>query len=57
MGSCALCWWSGWQCTVYDGMNVALAVQQDCLLLPADERLSNALCQGPYGVRARWAGE
>jgi len=43
--------------TVYDCMYVALAVQQDGVLLTADERLYNALRKGPYGVRVRWVGE
>jgi len=38
-------------------MYVALAVQQDGVLLTADERLYNALRKGPYGVRVRWVGE
>ena len=39
--------------TVYDSLYVALAVQMDCRLVTADERLYNALKDGPW-ARILW---
>jgi len=40
--------------TVYDSLYVALAVQMDCRLVTADEKLYNALKDGPLGDRIFW---
>ena len=40
--------------TVYDGMYLALAVQEACRLVTADRRLFNALQGGPFGERVAW---
>jgi predicted nucleic acid-binding protein len=40
--------------TVYDGLYVALAVQMDSRLVTADEKLFNALKDGPLGARLLW---
>lgn len=40
--------------TVYDSLYVALAVQLDCRLVTADEKLYNALKDGPLGSRILW---
>ena len=40
--------------TVYDSLYVALAVQMDCRLVTADERLYNALKDGPLGAHILW---
>jgi predicted nucleic acid-binding protein len=40
--------------TVYDSLYVALAVQIDCRLVTADEKLYNALKDGPLGARILW---
>ena len=40
--------------TVYDSLYVALAVQLDCRLVSADEKLYNALRDGPLGARILW---
>jgi predicted nucleic acid-binding protein len=40
--------------SVYDSLYVALAVQLDCRLVTADERLYNALKDGPLGAHILW---
>ena len=40
--------------TVYDSLYVALAVQLDSRLVTADEKLYNALKDGPLGARILW---
>jgi len=40
--------------TVYDSLYVALAVQLNCRLVTADEKLHNALKDGPLGARIVW---
>jgi predicted nucleic acid-binding protein len=40
--------------TVYDSLFVALAVQLDCRLVTADEKLYNALKDGPLGSHIVW---
>jgi predicted nucleic acid-binding protein len=40
--------------TVYDSIYVALAVQMDCRLVTADEKVYNALKDGPLGARILW---
>jgi predicted nucleic acid-binding protein len=40
--------------TVYDSLYVALAVQMDCRLVTADEKLYNALKDGPLRPRMLW---
>ena len=40
--------------TVYDSLYVALAVQLDGRLVTADEKLYNALKDGPLGARILW---
>jgi predicted nucleic acid-binding protein len=40
--------------TVYDSLYVALAVRLDCRLVTADERLRNALKEGPLGDYILW---
>jgi hypothetical protein len=39
---------------VYDSLYVALAVQMDCRLVTANEKLYNALKDGPLGPRILW---
>ena len=43
--------------TVYDSFYVALAVQQECQLVTADQRLFNALQGGPYAGRIVWVDD
>ena len=40
--------------TVYDSQYVALAVQIGCRLVTADEKLYNALKDGPLGTNILW---
>ena len=40
--------------TVYDSLYVALAVQVNCRLVTADEKLYNALKDGPLGAYILW---
>lgn len=40
--------------TVYDSLYVALAVQLNCRLVTADEKLYNALKDGPLGAHILW---
>jgi len=40
--------------TVYDSLYAAMAVQLDCRLVTADEKLYNALKGSPLGVRVLW---
>jgi predicted nucleic acid-binding protein len=40
--------------SVYDSLYVALAVQMDSRLVTADEKLFNALKDGPLGARVLW---
>jgi predicted nucleic acid-binding protein len=40
--------------TVYDSLYVAMAVRLDCRLVTADERLHNALKDGPLGGYILW---
>ena len=40
--------------TVYDSLYMALAVQLDCRLVTADEKLYNALKNEPLGTRILW---
>jgi predicted nucleic acid-binding protein len=40
--------------SVYDSLDVALAVQMDSRLVTADEKLFNALKDGPLGARVLW---
>jgi predicted nucleic acid-binding protein len=40
--------------TVYDSLYMALAVQLECRLVTADERLYNALKDGPLGAQIAW---
>ena len=40
--------------TVYDSLYVAMAVQIDCRLVTADEKLYNAFKGGPLGARMLW---
>lgn len=40
--------------TVYDSLYVALAVQLNCRLVTADEKLHSALKDGPLGARILW---
>lgn len=43
--------------TVYDSLYVALAVEQGCELVTADERLFNALAGGPLGAHVLWVAD
>ncbi len=43
--------------SVYDCMYVALAVQEDCQLLTADERLCNALAKHPLAARLHFVDQ
>lgn len=43
--------------TVYDSLYVALAVRMDTRLVTADEKLYNALKDGPLGVHIVWVEE
>ena len=40
--------------TVYESLYLALAVQLNCRLVTADEKLSSALKNGPLGNRILW---
>jgi predicted nucleic acid-binding protein len=40
--------------TVYDSLYVALAVQMDCRVVTADEKLYNSLKDGPLGPHILW---
>ncbi len=40
--------------TVYDSLDVALAVQLDCRVVTADEKLYNALKDEPLGAHILW---
>jgi len=40
--------------TVYDSLYLALALQLNGRLVTADERLHNALKEGPLGARILW---
>ena len=42
--------------TVYDCLYIALAIQEECLLLTADERLCNALAKTPWAANLRFVG-
>ena len=42
--------------SVYDSVYLALAVALDCPLVTADERLANALAEGPLGRHVLWVG-
>jgi predicted nucleic acid-binding protein len=42
--------------SVYDSVYLALAVALECRLATADERLVNALADGPLASRAVWIG-
>ena len=42
--------------SVYDSIYVALAVALDCQLATADERLANALANGPLASHVLWIG-
>jgi predicted nucleic acid-binding protein len=42
--------------TVYDCLYLALAVQQGCQMVTADQRLANALAGGPLERHMRWIG-
>jgi predicted nucleic acid-binding protein len=42
--------------TVYDALYLALAEQEDCLFVTADERFVNALMHMKEGKRAVWLG-
>lgn len=42
--------------SVYDSVYLALAVALDCRLVTADERLTNALGDGPLGRHVLWVG-
>jgi predicted nucleic acid-binding protein len=41
------------QRTVYDSLYVALAVARDCPFVTADDRLANALANGPLGEHVK----
>jgi predicted nucleic acid-binding protein len=41
---------------VHDSVYLALAVALDCRLVTADERLTNALGDGPLGRHVLWVG-
>ena len=43
--------------TVYDSLYMALASQEGCQMVTADERLVNALAGGPLERYVRWIGE
>ena len=42
--------------SVYDSVYLALAIALDCRLVTADERLANALADGPLGRHVLWVG-
>jgi predicted nucleic acid-binding protein len=42
--------------TVYDSLYVALAFQEDCKLLTADERLVNSLAKTPWAAHVQFVG-
>ena len=42
--------------TVYDSTYVALAIDEACPFVTADERLVNALAGTPYGAPVVWLG-
>ena len=44
-------------CTVYDCLYVALAFQEECPLMTADERLCNSLAKTPWGTHVRFVGD
>ena len=42
--------------TVYDSLYIALAMNEGCRFVTADERLVNGLASTPYQVHAIWLG-
>jgi predicted nucleic acid-binding protein len=43
--------------TVYDCLYIALAVELDCPVVTADEKLYNATRGGPFAARVHWVGD